>query len=236
MTLAQSILAHENKEKAQLLGRFFKTGKGEYAYGDRFVGLTVPQTRSIAKKYYQLSLNEIRQALQSPFHEVRLASLYVLVYQFTHGNEQKKKELCNFYVKYTPFINNWDLVDTSVYFIVGEYIFGCNGDVSILRRLVVSENLWERRMAMVACFAEIRRKEYLVTFEMARTLLTDSHDLIHKAVGWMLREVGKRCGERILRGFLDEYATSMPRTALRYAIERLDPLVRKKYLSMKKMV
>lgn len=236
MTLAHTLLTHENKEKARFLSRFFKTGKGEYAEGDRFLGLSVPFVRSVCKEFYTLSIPEILGALKNPYHEVRLAALYVLVYQYERGNDGVRKNIFDFYIENTRYINNWDLVDTSVYKIVGRWVFEGGGDVKVIRKLAKSRNMWERRMAMVACFAEIRMKKCEVSLEIAETLIGDTHDLMHKAVGWMLREVGKKCGEKTLRAFLDMHASTMPRMALRYAIERFDPPMRQKYLRMKTSV
>ena len=236
MKLAQMLIAHENKEKARFLSRFFKTGRGEYAEGDRFLGLSVPFVRAVCKDFYTLSLAEILVALKNPFHEVRLAALYVLVGQYERGNDEMRKKIVDFYVAHTQYINNWDLVDTSVYKILGRWIFEGRGDVKWIKNFAKSRNMWERRMAMVACFAEIRLKKCVVSLEIAESLLGDSHDLMHKAVGWMLREIGKKCGEKTLRTFLDEHAATMPRTALRYAIEKFDPQMRQKYLRMKSAV
>lgn len=236
MTLADTLIAHENKENARFLSRFFKTGIGEYGEGDKFLGLTVPMVRSFTKDFHTLSFSEILVALRNPYHEVRLAVLFVLVYQYEKGNPRERARIFDFYLKNSRYVNNWDLVDTSVYKIVGRWVFEGEGDVAILKKLAKSRNMWERRMAMVACFAEIRQRRCETSLVIAKMLLTDSHDLMHKAVGWMLREVGKKCGEKTLRMFLDVHAATMPRTALRYAIERFDPQVRQKYLRMKTTV
>ncbi|MEK7653580.1 MAG: DNA alkylation repair protein [Patescibacteria group bacterium] len=210
-------------KKAAVLKRFFKTGKGEYGEGDKFLGVIVPEQRKIAKKYSESSINDLQKLLDSEIHEYRLTALLILVDIYP----QSPKKIVNFYLKNTKNINNWDLVDLSAPNIVGDYFL--DKDRKMLRQLAKSKNLWERRIAMVATYAFIKRSQFADTIKIAGMLLGDSHDLIHKAVGWMLREVGKR-DKKILLNFLDKNAARMPRTMLRYAIEKLPEKKRKKYL------
>lgn len=216
-------------ERAELAKRYFKTAKGEYGYGDKFYGATVPETRAIAHKYCdKISFSRITYMLESSWHEERQCMLFVLVAKFKKADENERKKIFDFYLKHTKGINNWDLVDLSAYFIVGEYLIDKPRD--ILYKLVISENIWERRIAIVSTFAFIKKGESLDTLKIAEILLNDKHDLIQKAVGWMLREVGKKCGESVLLRFLDKYSAKMPRTMLRYAIEKLSQSQRRHYL------
>jgi 3-methyladenine DNA glycosylase AlkD len=222
-----------DKAKSVTLARFFKTGPGEYGEGDRFLGVTVPKQRIIAKKYQDLPFSEVKKLLISPWHEHRLTGLLILTYRFSVSEMAQKREIFDFYLVHTERINNWDLVDVTAPGIVGEYLVESGSDSGLLRRLAKSQSLWERRIAIVSTFAWIRRGKYQECFEIAEILLYDSHDLIQKAVGWMLREVGKRCGTESLRDFLDRHACEMPRTMLRYAIERFPENVRQAYLRKK---
>ena len=222
-----------DKAKSVTLARFFKTGPGEYGEGDRFLGVTVPKQRIIAKKYQDLPFSEVKKLLISPWHEHRLTGLLILTYRFSVSEMAQKREIFDFYLVHTERINNWDLVDVTAPGIVGEYLVESGSDSGLLRRLAKSQSLWERRIAIVSTFAWIRRGKYQECFEIAEILLYDSHDLIQKAVGWMLREVGKRCGEDILSDFLDRHVNGMPRTMLRYAIERFPEAVRQEYLRKK---
>ncbi len=219
-----------NKEKSVILSRFFKTGPGEYGEGDRFLGVTVPEQRTIAKKYQSLPYKEVEKLLISPWHEHRLTGLLILTYRFSNSRMAQKKEIFDFYSTHTPCINNWDLVDITAPHIVGEYLVESNVDSGLLKRWAQSPVLWERRIAIVSTFAWIKQGKAPVCLEIAKILLRDPHDLIQKAVGWMLREVGKRCDEQILRDFLDRHGRKMPRTMLRYAVERLPETVRLKYM------
>ncbi len=204
--------------KAKTLRRFFKTGPGEYAEGDQFLGVTVPKTRQLIKKYHELSLFDLKSLIQSKIHEERLASLLILVHQYQNGDDSIRKEIFDFYLANTTHINNWDLVDSSAEHIVGSYLQPL--DKSLLAKLARSENLWERRIAMLSTFRYIKRGEAAEALKVAEFLVKDKHDLIHKAVGWMLREVGKRCSVRQEEAFLMKHYRTMPRTMLRYAIER----------------
>ena len=216
-----------NKKTAKLSQRFFKTGKGQYGEGDIFLGIRVPVLRKIAKKFRRISLAEVSKLLESKFHEERLLSILMLVNLFKSGDEDDQELIYELYLDKTKFINNWDIVDISAGNIVGAFLF--EKDKAPLYRLVFSENLWERRIAIVATFYFIRNDEFDDTLKIAEILFTDKEDLIHKAVGWMLREVGKRVIE-IEEEFLEEHYLKMPRTMLRYAIERFPETRRKMYL------
>lgn len=218
----------KNSEKAKDLSRFFKTGKGQYGEGDKFLGVMVPQQRQVAKEYVNLALTDILKLLKSKYHEHRFTALEILVMQFESGDEKQRKNIFNFYIKNSHLINNWDLVDTSAPYIVGEYLLDKNR--SILYKLAKSKNIWQRRIAIVATFAFIRNNEFKDTLAISKLLLSDQHDLIHKAVGWALREVGKK-NKAVLKKFLSSHTKSMPRTTLRYAIEKFPLVVRKQYLS-----
>lgn len=219
----------KNPAQAKVLQRFFKTGKGQYGEGDVFLGIMVPEQRRLVAKHWQaLSLSDLKKLLQSKTHEHRLIALLVLVKKYQQGSRAERAEIYRFYLSQTERINNWDLVDLSAPNIVGEELL--DQDRKILYRLAKSPKLWERRIAMLATFAFIKKGESRDALAIAKTLLNDDHDLIHKAAGWMLREVGKRCGEKTLLVFLDTHSKKMPRTMLRYAIERLPESLRKRYL------
>lgn len=220
-----------NPERAKASEWFFKTGKGEYGEGDIFCGITVPNQRKIALRYKTLPLKDITTLLQSKIHEERLIALFILVLQFTKGSEQQQREIYNFYLEHTKYINNWDLVDSSAYQIVGEYLFTkpvIENDVLVM--LAKSENLWEQRIAMIATYTFIKNGESAVALQVADILINDKNDLIQKAVGWMLREVGKRVSQEVEEDFLKTRYKTMPRTMLRYAIEKFPEEKRKKYL------
>jgi len=212
-----------NPKKAKILQRFFKTGPGEYGEGDIFLGIVVPEQRKIAKKYKDLGLKDIQELLNSKYHEHRLTGLIILTYQY----KNKPKEVYDFYIKNTKNINNWDLVDVTTPNIVGEYLL--NKDRSILYKLAKSKDLWERRISILATFTFIRNSDFKDSINLAEILLQDKHDLIHKAVGWMLREIGKK-DQKALETFLDKHHKIMPRTMLRYSIERLEKSKRKFYM------
>ncbi len=215
--LRNDLKKEANKEQAVNLQRFFKTGKGEYGEGDIFYGIKVPLQRAIAKKHRDLSLSELQELLNSPVHEERLVSLFILVDQYGKGDEKMKEKIFNFYLKNTLKINNWDLVDLSAPKIVGAHLV--NRDKSILFKLAGSSNLWEKRIAILSTMFFIKNLHFETTFKISEILLKDKHDLIHKGVGWMLREVGnKDVAEE--EKFLKKYYRQMPRTMLRYAIEK----------------
>jgi 3-methyladenine DNA glycosylase AlkD len=216
-----------NPEKAKLLQGYFKTGKGEYGEGDVFLGVTVPISRKIAIKFKSLTFLEITKLLQSKIHEERLIALLILVQKFSKADDKTKKEIYEFYLKNTKYINNWDLVDLSSHEIVGGYLINKNAD--ILRKLAKSKNLWEKRIACISTFEFIRNNRLDVSLELAEMLLKDKHDLMHKAVGWMLREIGKRDLKTEIE-FLNKHYKKMPRTMLRYAIEKFPEKQRLAYL------
>ena len=229
--LQKALRSLANTQKASLLQRFFKTGKGDYAEGDIFLGLTVPQTRAIAKQFSHLSLQEILPILHSPMHEERLAALLILVHQF-EKHPERRKEIFDFYLNNRKFVNNWDLVDLSAHKIVGRFIFEDTKNISLLVKLSQSSNLWERRISIVATYYFIKNYHFDETLHIAELLLNDKHDLIHKAGGWMLREVGKR-DVSILKSFLAKNHKTMPRTMLRYSIEKFPERERKTYIKRK---
>ena len=226
--ILKEIESKRSKKKGEILSRFFKTGKGQYGEGDIFWGLTVPVSRKIAVKYKNISRKEISSLLKNKIHEVRLIALFILVSQYQKSTFEEKKEIVDFYLKNTKYINNWDLVDLSAYHILGDYILH-KKDKKILLKLAKSKNLWEQRISMVATFALIRKGETEWTFKIAKIFLKHEHDLIHKATGWMLRELGKR-DEKALRNFLDNNISKMPRTMFRYAIEKFPEDIRLEYL------
>ena len=219
-------------EKAAHLSRFFKIGPGQYGEGDRFLGVVVPQTRRIAKANIATSFLELQRLLDSPWHEARLCALLILVYRFKakQTSEAERTEIFQFYVRNARRCNNWDLVDLTCRDVVGEYLV--DKDRALLYRLAASENLWEQRIAIVSTWAFIRRSDYADTLALAKFLMTHTHDLIHKSVGWMLREVGKK-DRKTLTGFLETYATRLPRTTLRYAIEHYPEEERQYFLKKK---
>jgi len=217
-----------DKDRALNLQRFFKTGKGEYGYGDVFAGITIPQIRAICKRYYkELSLDEITFFIQHQIHEYRMFGLLTLTYIWKKADDKKKDDIYSLYVKNLQYINNWDLVDLSAPNIVGQYLKG--KDRSFLYELVKSNDLWKQRVAIISTAAFIRDVDFKDTLEISKFLLHHSHDLIHKAVGWMLREVGKR-DLAVEENFLKKYYKEMPRTMLRYAIERFEEEKRQRYL------
>ena len=221
------LLQLANEQIAEHSQRFFKTGKGEYGEGDIFLGIRVPLLRKLVKKYRGISITEVRKLLHSKFHEERLLAVLMLVQLFKSGDKSVEKQVYDLYLENTEFINNWDLVDISASHIVGAHLH--EKDKAPLYNLVQSKNLWERRIAIIATFYFIRQNEFDDTLKIAEILLNDKEDLIHKAVGWMLREVGKREIE-LEEEFLQEHYKIMPRTMLRYAIEKFTETSRKMYL------
>jgi 3-methyladenine DNA glycosylase AlkD len=219
-----------NPEKAQKLSGFFKTGKGQYGEGDTFLGIPVPAQRKIAKKYRDLPLAELQVLMSSRIHEHRLTALLILVAQYQTAEQTKKGDIYRFYLTNTNNINNWDLVDISAPKIVGDYLM--DRDTAILYKLAKSTNVWERRIAILSTFTFIRNNEFTHALRISELLVHDEHDLIHKAVGWMLREIGKR-DQAIEEQFLQIYCREMPRTMLRYAIEKFDEKKRQYYLTQK---
>lgn len=225
--LKQDLQKLANPEKAAFFPRFFKAGKGEYAEGDQFIGVTVPNQRKIAKKYRDLSLSEIKKLLHSKIHEHRLTALFILVAQFQKADESQKEAVYNFYLDNRSQVNNWDLVDSSAHKIVGAYLI--DKDRSILQKLAKSKGLWDRRISIISTFAFIARGELEDSLQLAEMLVNDDHDLMHKAVGWVLREVGKK-DLAAEEKFLKKHYKTMPRTMLRYAIEKFPDKKRKFYM------
>ncbi|MDD2785752.1 MAG: DNA alkylation repair protein [Patescibacteria group bacterium] len=223
---------HADKVRAEHSKSFFKTKRGEYGYGDVFLGLTVPLQREIAKKYYDLPLSDVFNLLKSKIHEERLTALIILVHAYQKGDSKAKSKIFTQYLKHAKWINNWDLVDTSAPQIIGDFCWR-NQDRATSTRLIKSSDLWERRIGVLASFMFIKHGDVELSLNLASKLLQDKHDLMHKAVGWMLREAEKRKPDEV-RHFLELHATSMPRTMLRYAIERFPERERKKFLLKKK--
>ncbi len=217
----------KNPAKAKHLSRFFKTGKGEYGEGDVFLGIVVPLQRQLSRKYQDLNLKDLQTLLFSKVHEYRLTALIILVLKFNKADEKEQKEIVDFYLKNTKKINNWDLVDLSCHHILGKYFF--NKDRKIFYKLARSENLWEKRISVISTFDFIRNNQFEDSLKIAEILLHDKHDLIHKAVGWMLREVGKR-DLKTEEEFLKKHYKKMPRMMLRYAIEKFPEEKRQWYL------
>lgn len=218
-----------NKEKVEIISRFFKTGKGEYGEGDIFVGISVPNSRIIAKKYSkEIDILNLQKLIKSPIHEYRLTALLILVEKFSKEKEKaKRKVLIDFYLSNTQYINNWDLVDLSCYKTLGVWLLDKNKE--ILFQLAKSKNLWEQRISIITCLHFIRNKQYETFLEIAEELLHHPHDLIHKAIGWLLREIGKK-DINIEKTFLNKHYKTMPRTMLRYSIEKFPEDERQDYL------
>jgi 3-methyladenine DNA glycosylase AlkD len=227
----KALEAARDPAKAAFFPRFFKAGPGEYAEGDIFLGVTVPKTREIVKAHRGIPLSEIPRLLANPVHEVRLAGLLLLVAKFEKGDDAAREEIVRCYLDHVEAVNNWDLVDTSTPHILGRWLM--TRDRSLLYEFARSGHLWKERIAVIATFAFIRAGEHADTFAIAEILLQHEHDLIHKAVGWMLREVGNR-DRAALDGFLEKYAAVMPPTMLRYAIEKHPEPARKRYMGMRK--
>ncbi len=226
--LTREFRKQKDPEKALVLQRFFKTGPGDYGEGDKFHGIVVPIIRKFSKEYIDLSMPDLEKLIQSKWHEERLLALLILVLQYQRTKEIKvQKKIYQFYVKHQKFINNWDLVDLTAPHIVGHFLF--DKDRSVLEKWANSNLLWRRRVAILATFYFIRQNQFDDTLKLAKQLLNDKEDLMHKSVGWMLREVGKR-DVKVLEHFLQKHLAKMPRTMLRYAIERFPEKKRKSYL------
>jgi 3-methyladenine DNA glycosylase AlkD len=230
--LSKELRKYADSNKAKILQKFFKTGPGEYAEEDIFIGAQVPLIRKIAARYYRgLALEQILKLIKSPVHEERLLSLAILVLKYREAGERERKNIYHAYLANTKYINNWDLVDLSAEHIAGGYLAGKNK--TPLYKLAESGSLWERRIAIIATFHFIKNKNARETFKICRMLLADKEDLIHKAAGWMLREAGKRVSTAAEERFLKKYYKTMPRTMLRYAIERFPEKKRQNYLKGK---
>lgn len=218
MDILDEIIAHGNKEDAAHLSRFFKSGKGEYGEGDIFLGIKVPVVRSVAKKYYQeITLDDIQILIKNPYHEVRLMALMLMV--FVYEKTEQKQEIFDLYMKNLEYINNWDLVDLSCHKIVGHFLH-TNKISEPIHKLANTEHLWSNRIAVVSQYYFIKQGDFTHILALSEKFLTHKHDLMHKAVGWMLREMGKM-DEKPLYDFLDKHHKSMPRTMLRYSLEKL---------------
>ena len=228
--LRKEIKTLSSPEVSKTMQWFFKTGKGDYGEGDVFVGLKVPTQRKLAREFKDLALLELKVLLNSPVHEERLISLFILVDRYGKGKEKEKAEIFSFYLKNRKGINNWDLVDLSAPKIIGKHLLKRNK--SLLFKFALSKNLWERRIAVLSTYEFIRNNDFAVNLQISEMLLQDKHDLIHKAVGWMLREIGKR-DLQAEEKFLKTHYKKMPRTMLRYAIEKFPETKRKKYLQGK---
>ncbi|MBC8501264.1 MAG: DNA alkylation repair protein [DPANN group archaeon] len=218
-----------NPKKAAIMQRFFKTGPGEYGEGDVFIGPTVPEQRSIAKKYIDLDFKDIQILLNNKIHEYRLTGIFILVYKFQRASDKEKKKIYNFYIKNFDRINNWDLIDCTCDKILGPYMLEHSKEKKKLYKWVKSRRLWTRRISIITTFEFIKNNEFEDTLKVSGILLHDGHDLIHKAVGWMLREIGKR-DQAVEERFLRKHYKQMPRTMLRYAIERFDEKKRQFYM------
>ena len=216
-----------DKKRAEVCARFFKTGKGEYGEGDVFLGVGVPKQRMFAKKYSDLRMRDLRKLLLSKIHDYRSVALFVLILPYKKADAKGKKKIFDFYLKNIENVNNWDLVDLSAPHIAGDYLLDKNR--KILYKLATTKNLWKRRIAILATYRFIRENKFEETLKISEMLLEDKHDLIHKAVGWMLREVGNR-NQKTEERFLKKYYKKMPRTMLRYAIEKFKEGKRKFYL------
>jgi 3-methyladenine DNA glycosylase AlkD len=223
---------YTNPEKAILLAKFFQTHPGGYGEGDKFLGVSVPDIRKVAKQNTHLSLKEIEPLIESKFHEERLLALLILTYQFPKASFEKQKQIVNFYLKNTDKINNWDLVDSSAHKILGEWLLKEeNRDkLKILDELSKSKNMWEQRISIISTFAFINKYKFEPSLKLAKGFLSHKHDLMHKAVGWVLREIWKKDAD-LVEEFLKENYNEIPRTSLRYAIERMDEVKRKKFLN-----
>ena len=216
-----------SREDAEFAQRYFKTGPGEYGEGDVFLGIRATPLRKLAAKYKSLGLDELQKLLHAKEHEARLLALVVLTLQYPRAEEQHQQQIFDFYLANTKHINNWDLVDVSAAKVVGAHLYG--GSTRLLDQLAASQSLWERRIAIIATQYFIKRDDFKPTLRIAKKLLTDKHDLIHKAVGWMLREVGIRDRD-VEEDFLRRHSKEMPRTMLRYAIEKFPPTLRAAYM------
>ena len=231
--IIKDIRRYKNERQGIVLGRFFKTGKGQYGEGDVFWGIDVPTSRKISERYTHISKKDILRLLKNEVHEVRLVALFILVAQYKKADPKLKAELVKFYLDNTKYVNNWDLVDSSAHQILGDFLLDkTEEEKRILLTLSHSKDLWEQRISIVATFAFIRKGELDWTYKIVDTLDKHNHDLIHKACGWMLREAGKK-DEKRLKEYLGRKASTLPRTMLRYAIEKFPEPVRLEYLNKK---
>lgn len=226
-TIHEQLKEVSDPKRAAISRRFFKTGPGEYGEGDQFIGIRVPVLRKLARVYKDLPIDSAQDLLRSPVHEERLLALFILIRHYKSGSDETRKRIYRLYLDSTPYVNNWDLVDASAEHIVGDFLFARSK--AVLYRLARSGDLWERRIAILSTFCYIKQNAYDDAPKISEMLLTDRADLIHKAVGWMLREIGKR-DLAMEEGFLQRHYQKMPRTMLRYAIEKFPEPRRRKYL------
>jgi len=222
-------------DRVESTKRFFKAYPGGYSEGDEFLCCSVPGTRLVAKSFYEMPLPEIEKLITSKWHDERLLALFILVRQYKKGGEPERAAVYSFYMEHIRHVNNWDLVDSSAHLIVGPHLAQRPDKMQVLGRLAASDVLWERRIAMIATYYDIMQGDPSAALIIADRLLHDKHDLIQKAVGWMLREIGKRVDRAVLLQFLDEHAHEMPRTMLRYSIEHLPPVQREQYMKARQM-
>lgn len=229
--LQSDLMKYASDHDAVFLQRFFRTGKGEYGEGDVFIGVRVPQTRQVCRKYINLPLGESQKLLDSEIHEFRLAGLIILTLQYLRANEAEQKSIYDFYLTnlYKGNINNWDLIDITAHRIIGEYLM--NRPRDILFELASSQDLWQRRTAILSSFRFIKNGDPSTSLALIELIGDDQRDLIQKANGWMLREIGKNCDEAILTDYLDKHYQNMPRTMLRYSLEKLSPTQKKHYMT-----
>ncbi len=226
--VVRQLKQHINPEKAAFFPRFFKTGPGEYGEGDKFLGVIVPNQRKIAKQFRDLPEAEIIKLLDDKYHECRLTAVLIMVEQYQRGDDAQKQSIVDLYLKKIDRINNWDLVDSSAHKILGPHLQ--DRSRKILTEFSNANHLWKQRIAMMTTLHFIKQGDFVVTLRIAKKYLKHDHDLIHKITGWMLREIGK-IDQVVLLDFLDTYADQMPRTMLRYAIEKLPQQMRKRYLA-----
>lgn len=227
LTRLKLLLQKSAQKSSDVKAVYYKMGVGDYAEYDQFIGVNVPTLRKLAKDFLQLTREELQMLIESPINEERRLALFILIAWYKKAHVLVKNELYDFYLRNLQYVNNWNLVDSSAHLIIGAHLF--KADKSILLTFAQSQSMWERRIAIVATWYFIRKNELEWTFKLAHMLLSDTHDLIHKAVGWMLREAGKRDQAKLVQ-FLDLYASTMPRTMLRYAIEKFSEKERKLYL------
>jgi 3-methyladenine DNA glycosylase AlkD len=225
--LKKSLKKQSDPQKKKVYAKFFKTGRGEYGYGDKFIGVTVPKCRKVSKQFINLPLSKVEKLLNSKIHEERLVALLILIEKYEKGDLKERNKIFRIYLKNTKNINNWDLVDISSHKIIGKHLI--NKNRKLLYKLASSNNLWEKRISIISTFYFIKNKQYKDSLKIAEALLEDNHDLIHKAVGWMLREIGKK-DLTTEEKFLKKHYKNMPRTMLRYAIEKFPEKKRQAYL------
>lgn len=230
--LVSELKNQSNPHTATILAKFFKTGQGQYGEGDQFIGIKVPILRQIAKKYWQnINFNQLIELLQNPIHEYRMVALFIMILQFTKSEQKEQELIVETYLNNTQYINNWDLVDLSAPKIIGAYLLKQPAKRTLLYQLAKTDKLWKKRIAMLSCYTFIKQNEFSDALKIAEILLNDEHDLIHKAVGWMLREIGK-IDLTTEENFLKKHAQHMPRTMLRYAIEKFEENKRQFYLKL----